>query len=182
MLTEMNTVSEFLDLLDVLGNNIETNISINQMTSGLQYLLGLVPTFNGQNPLDFIYIKSMVLSAEYGYMSNPYYSFKLSYAFPYKGAIEDARKQMLINLEKQLPTFNLNFSFNGFEEYKGAQWVKPYYDDSLLNDSTENNETSTNTSYETPVQGQVNSTTNDHTTSTLPTVNSENTDLNYRRY
>ena len=176
MLTEMNTVSEFLDLLDVLGNNIETNISINQMTSGLQYLLGLVPTFNGQNPLDFIYIKSMVLSAEYGYMSNPYYSFKLSYAFPYKGAIEDARKQMLINLEKQLPTFNLNFSFNGFEEYKGAQWVKPYYDDSLLNDSTENNETSTNTSYETPVQGQVNSTTNDHTTSTLPTVNSENTD------
>ena len=176
MLTEMNTVSEFLDLLDVLGNNIETNISINQMTSGLQYLLGLVPTFNGQNPLDFIYIKSMVLSAEYGYMSNPYYSFKLSYAFPYKGAIEDARKQMLINLEKQLPTFSLNFSFNGFEEYKGAQWVKPYYDDSLLNDSTENNETSTNTYYETPVQGQVNSTTNDHTTSTLPTVNSENTD------
>ena len=96
--------------------------------------------------------------------------------FRTKVQLKDARKQMLINLEKQLPTFNLNFSFNGFEEYKGAQWVKPYYDDSLLNDSTENNETSTNTSYETPVQGQVNSTTNDHTTSTLPTVNSENTD------
>ena len=45
MLTEMNTVSEFLDLLDVLGNNIETNISINQMTSGLQYLLGSCTNF-----------------------------------------------------------------------------------------------------------------------------------------
>ncbi|MFR4992487.1 MAG: LCP family protein, partial [Turicibacter sp.] len=55
MLTEMNTVGEFLDLLDVLGNNIETNISLNQMTSSLQYLLGLVSTFNGQNPLDYIH-------------------------------------------------------------------------------------------------------------------------------
>ena len=176
MLTEMNTVNEFLDLLDVLGNNIETNISINQMTSGLQYLLGLVPTFNGQNPLDFIHIKSMVLSAQYGYMDNPYYSFKLSYAFPYEGAIEDARNQMLINLEKQSPNFNFNFSFNGFEEYEGAQWVKTYYNESLPSGASENS-TSTDESIEieTPVKGESNSTVNDNLVITPPTSNSGNT-------
>ena len=141
MLTEMNTVGEFLDLLDVLGNNIETNISLNQMTSSLQYLLGLVSTFNGQNPLDYIHIKSMVVSAQYGYMDNPYYSFKLSYAFPYKGAIADAREQMLINLEKESPQFNYSFTFNGFEEYEGTQWVQTYYNEPLPGGATENNVT-----------------------------------------
>ncbi len=141
MLTEMNTVGEFLDLLDVLGNNIETNISLNQMTSSLQYLLGLVSTFNGQNPLDYIHIKSMVVSAQYGYMDNPYYSFKLSYAFPYKGAIADAREQMLINLEQESPQFNYSFTFNGFEEYEGTQWVQTYYNEPLPGGATENNVT-----------------------------------------
>ena len=131
MLTEMDTVGEFLDLLDVLGNNIETNISMNQLTSGIQYLLSLLSGSAGQNPLDMIYMKSMVLSAEYGYLSNPYYSFKLNYAFPYEGAIADARKQMLINLGEQSPTISSSFSFNGFEEYQGGQWVKSYYDERL---------------------------------------------------
>ena len=163
MLTEMNTVGEFLDLLDVLGNNIETNISINQMTSSLQYLLGLVPTFNGQNPLDYIHIKSMVVSAQYGYMDNPYYSFKLSYAFPYKGAIKDAREQMLVNLEKESPKFNFSFTFNGFEEYEGTQWVKTYYNESLPGDATENR-TSTDSSDDVkkPLKEESNSSSNNN--------------------
>ena len=109
------------------------------MTSSLQYLLGLVSTFNGQNPLDYIHIKSMVVSAQYGYMDNPYYSFKLSYAFPYKGAIADAREQMLINLEQESPQFNYSFTFNGFEEYEGTQWVQTYYNEPLPGGATENN-------------------------------------------
>ena len=131
MLTEMDTVGEFLDLLDVLGNNIETNISMNQMTSGIQYLLGLLSGSTGLNPLEMIYIKSMVLSAEYGYLSNPYYSFKLSYAFPYKGAIADARKQMMINLGEQSPTIQPTFSFNGFKETPDGRWIKSYYDETM---------------------------------------------------
>ena len=179
MLTEMNTVGDFLDLLDVLGNNIETNISINQMTSGLQYLLGLVPTFNGQNPLDFIHIKSMVVSAQYGYMENPYYSFKLSYAFPYKGAIEDARKQMLINLEKESPKFNFSFTFNGFEEYQGAQWVKTYYNESLPGGATENS-TSTDSAddVKTPLKEESNSSSNNNSGVTTPNINSSNNNSN----
>ena len=104
---------------------------MNQLTSGIQYLLSLLSGSAGQNPLDMIYMKSMVLSAEYGYLSNPYYSFKLNYAFPYEGAIADARKQMLINLGEQSPTISSSFSFNGFEEYQGGQWVKSYYDERL---------------------------------------------------
>ena len=163
MLTEMNTVGEFLDLLDVLGNNIETNISINQMTSSLQYLLGLVPTFNGQNPLDYIHIKSMVVSAQYGYMDNPYYSFKLSYAFPYKGAIKDAREQMLVNLEKESPKFNFSFTFNGFEEYEGTQWVKTYYNESLPGDATENRiSTDSSDDVKKPLKEESNSSSNNN--------------------
>ena len=167
MLTEMNTVGEFLDLLDVLGNNIETNISLNQMTSSLQYLLGLVSTFNGQNPLDYIHIKSMVVSAQYGYMDNPYYSFKLSYAFPYKGAIADAREQMLINLEQESPQFNYSFTFNGFEEYEGTQWVQTYYNEPLPGGATENNVTTDDEEeVKAPIKEENNLSTNN------PTINS----------
>ena len=156
MLSEMNTVNEFLGLLDVLGNNIETNISIGQMTSGLQYLLGLVPTFIGSNPLDNIYIKSMVLSAEYGYLNNPYYGFKLSYAFPYQGAIEDAKQQMLVNLEQVKPEVNYSFTFNSFEEYKGAKWVKSYYAEESPLDVQ--NDYQSKPSYTTPSNNQTSTT------------------------
>ncbi|MDE5978136.1 MAG: LCP family protein, partial [Turicibacter sp.] len=157
MLTEMDTVGEFLDLLDVLGNNIETNITLNQITSGIQFLLGLVPTFNSQNPLDYIYIKSMVVSAQYGYLDNPYYDFKLSYAFPYEGAIADAREQMLINLGQKIPQYPSHFTFNGFEEYEGKQWVKLYYDEIMPYGATENSTSSVENNNEiekvtTPIQ------------------------------
>ena len=179
MLTEMNTVGEFLDLLDVLGNNIETNISLNQMTSSLQYLLGLVSTFNGQNPLDYIHIKSMVVSAQYGYMDNPYYSFKLSYAFPYKGAIADAREQMLINLEQESPQFNYSFTFNGFEEYEGTQWVQTYYNEPLPGGATENNVTTDDEEeVKAPIKEENNSSMNNNVTVTPPTHNSGNSNLN----
>ncbi len=94
-------------------------------------MLGLLSGSTGLNPLEMIYIKSMVLSAEYGYLSNPYYSFKLSYAFPYKGAIADARKQMMINLGEQSPTIQPTFSFNGFKETPDGRWIKSYYDETM---------------------------------------------------
>ena len=129
-LSEMDTVNEFLALLTILGNNIETNLTINDMTDFAQYLLELVPTFNDGNPLDAIHMMNMVLSGESQKVMTPYYSFPLSVFLPYEGAIYDARSLMLINLNQEDPLLKHEFYFNGFE-FKATQWLRSIYSETI---------------------------------------------------
>ena len=113
-LTEMDTVNEFLSLLNVLGNNIETNLTVNDMTAFAQYLLGLAPVLRNGNPLDSIHMMNMILRGESQKVMTPYYSFPLSVFLPYEGSLQEAKSLMSINLDKEMPFFPVEFMFNGF--------------------------------------------------------------------
>jgi len=128
VLQEVDTINEFLSLLDVLGQNIETNLSVDDMTSLFQFILELIPTFRTGDPLDYIHLMSMVLSGEVKSVMTHYYSFPLSVILPYDGAIADAKELMLINLERQEPSFKFDFSFNGLGENQTI-WVKGFYNE-----------------------------------------------------
>ena len=127
LLTKFTSINEVLNVLDVLGQNIETNFSIEQITSSFEYLVDLLSRYGATNPLDYIHIKNMVLSAEFGNLYNPMYGLELNYAFPYQGAINDAKKHIYMNLELIEPDLMTSFNFNPFNEVEAEQWVKPYY-------------------------------------------------------
>ena len=129
MLTEIDTMNDVLKILDVLGNNIETNISMNQITSSFQYALDTVTSYGSNNPLNYIHFKNMVISATFGDVYNEIRGDILNYAFPFEGAVADARENMLINLEEVQPEMKYSFSYSPFSPHYGVEWVKSYYNE-----------------------------------------------------
>lgn len=129
ILTEVDTMNEVLKILDVLGNNIETNISMNQITSSFQYALDTVSSYGSNNPLNYIHFKNMVISATFGNVYNELRGDILNYAFPFEGAVADARENMLINLEEIQPEMKYKFSYSPFSPHYGVEWVKSYYNE-----------------------------------------------------
>lgn len=129
ILTEVDTMNEVLKILDVLGNNIETNISMNQITSSFQYALDTVASYGSNNPLNYIHFKNMVISATFGNVYNELRGDILNYAFPFEGAVADARENMLINLEEIQPEMKYKFSYSPFSPHYGVEWVKSYYNE-----------------------------------------------------
>ena len=127
------TVNDMLALLNVLGENLDTNLSLNEMTAIAQALLDLVPVITNSQSLDEVHIKNMVLSGESGWAQTMHYSFPLSVLFPFEGAIEDAKELILINLEEIEPPFNFEFYFNGFEGSWTTNWVQPIYNEPSRN-------------------------------------------------
>jgi len=128
ILTEVYSVSEMLAILDVLGENLDTNLSIMEITSIVRYLLELVPANPNSNPLEEVHIKNMVLSGEVSTVQTVYYEFPLSVIFLYEGAIRDSRELMLINLERIEPEMSYSFSYDGFNSNQ-TMWVQPFYDE-----------------------------------------------------
>ena len=133
LLTEVSTVNEMLSILNVLGENMDTNLSIAEITSLAQYILDILPTFANSNPLEEIHIKNMVLSGVDDRVHTSYYAVPLYVIHLYEGAIADARESILINLEQMEPGFNYSFSFNGFNDNHETLWVQPFYNEPLIN-------------------------------------------------
>ena len=129
MLTEMNSINEVLKVIEVLGNNIETNISMNQITSSFQYALDTVTSYGSNNPMNYIHFKNMVISATFGNVYNEFRGDILNYAFPFDGAVADAKKNMLINLEEIQPEIKYTFSYTPFSPHYGVTWVQSWYNE-----------------------------------------------------
>ena len=108
MLTGGMTINDILSVLNVLGENVDTNLSINEMTAIAQFMISLAPAFLHQNPLEKIHINNMVLTGEIGR------AHALSVIFPSELLIENYREIMMINLGKIDPIFKFDFTFNGF--------------------------------------------------------------------
>lgn len=121
------TINEYLDALAVMGSNIETNLTLHQMTAAMQFLIDQAPSFRGQSPLDVLHIISMVLTGDYGTAMTPWFSRPLSVFFPFQGAIQDARDVMMVNLGKEPAPIQGSFHFNGFEPLSGRRWIQNTY-------------------------------------------------------
>ena len=127
LISGTTSINEFLDVLNVMGANVDTNLTMHEMTSGMQFLLDLAPVFRGRHPMDVIQIISMVLTGEPGRAMTPWMSTPLSVFFPFQGAIDDAREIMMINLGQADAPLNTHFHFNGFEELARRQWIQNSY-------------------------------------------------------
>ena len=123
---EVETINELVSLINVLGHNVETSFSINDMTSVAQYLLELLPTFGGGNPLDYIHMMNMVLNGQFGEKMTIWESFPLSMFFPYQESIAEARTLMQINLGERDPEFKFAFAFDGFATDHRTQWLSAH--------------------------------------------------------
>ena len=127
ILVETSTINDFLMLLNVFSNHIETNLSIGEMTSVMQFLLDQLPNFRSPNPMDYVHIINMVLSGVYGDVMTPWFSFPLSMFFPFNGALADTFRFMDINLGNEEPPMFYSFSFNGFEPFSSTRWIPQLY-------------------------------------------------------
>ena len=132
LLSKLTSINEVLDIIDILGQNVDTNFSIEQITSSFEYGLDILSKYGATNPMDYIHIKNMVLSAEFGMLYNPMYGQTLSYAFPYIGAINDAKKHMYTNLGLMDPEQSTNFVFDVTQADERVKWVQSYYDDRFI--------------------------------------------------
>ena len=128
---EVGSINELVSLINVLGHNVETNISLNDLTSLVGYFLGLLPTFESGNPLDYIHLMSMVLGGQGGQRMTIWEDFPLFMFFLYQEGIADARRLMLINLGERKPDFKFSFAFDGFADYHRPQWLRSHGDDIL---------------------------------------------------
>ena len=124
--TEVDTVAEFLPLLEAIGNNINTNFSIGDLTALAQYTFEMLPTFRGVDLMDELHLISMLLSGSSGMVQSLNSPMLMDVVIPFEGAIRDARDLMMVNLGLQDPDFKFTFSFNGFAPRR-RKWVDQIY-------------------------------------------------------
>ena len=129
LLTKFTSISKFLDVFDVLGDNVSTNFSIEQITSSFEYLLDILSTYGAANPMTYIHIKNMVLSGEFEKIHNPMYGVALDYVNVYEGALNDAKNHIYTNLELSDPKKLTTFTFDPFSQEDDVVWVDSYYED-----------------------------------------------------
>lgn len=116
LLLETSSVNEILAILNVLGENVDTNLSMGEITSLGQYMLDTFSTVDTSNPLEEIHIKNTVLSGQEGFVDTIYYEFPLSVLHLYEESIAEERQSILINLGQMEPVYNYEFTFDGFND------------------------------------------------------------------
>lgn len=127
ILSNGTNINDFLALLAVLGNNIETNLTVGEMTSVMQFLLNQLGSFQSANPMDYIHLMNIVLTGVNGQGWTPWYWFPLSVFFPFNGALADTYRLMSINLGNEEPEMATSFFFNGFEPFQPTRWISQLY-------------------------------------------------------
>lgn len=110
---EIRDVNKLLNVLDVLGDNFNTNLSLQQMSSLLNYMLG-IKNYWGGSSFNLIEFNNYRL---YGYSSYTYnYGMQRAlWCYPlYEGSIKENRDLILANLDE-------------FDTIKQDKWFKFEY-------------------------------------------------------
>lgn len=133
-LMDTKDITKLVSAVDSAGKNIKTNIPLSQMTNLAQYLINMMST----SAIDSSYllqIKSSRLSGYFSWEYNEKLELPLSIFKPYKGAIDDAKKLINDNLEKNYtPTGNKFFTFAIASPYATPVFIKEYYDEKEIHD------------------------------------------------
>ena len=120
-LKEIRSLSQIYDLLDIVGDNIDTNIDKDTMITGFDTFKNIIFNSKNINSDDFIGTQRLYLSG-YDNMINGIYYFEY-----YKQSLEDVVEAMEINLEIKEPNMDKDFSFSINNPYENKQIGKGTY-------------------------------------------------------
>lgn len=120
-LKDIRSLSEIYDILDILGDNVDTNIDRETMITGFDTFKNII--FNSKNITsdDFIGTQRLYLSGYDNTISGIYY---FEY---YKQSLKEITDAMEINLELKEPEMDKEFSFSINNPYEDTQIGKGTY-------------------------------------------------------
>ena len=120
-LKEVNSLSEIYDILDILGDNVDTNIDRETMITGFDTFKNILFNSRNINSDDFIGTQRLYLSG-YDNTINGIYYFEY-----YKQSLNEIVDAMEINLELKEPEMDKEFSFSINNPYEDTQIGKGTY-------------------------------------------------------
>lgn len=120
-LKSVRKLSEIYDILDVLGDNIDTNIDKDTMVTGFDTLEKIISKSKNINSDDFIGTQKLYLSG-YDNKINGIYYFEY-----YKQSLKEVTDAMEINLEIKKPKMDKEFSFSINSPYESTPIGKGTY-------------------------------------------------------
>lgn len=133
-LMDTKDITKLVSVIDAAGKNVKTNIPLSQMTNLAQYMISKM----NNSAIDSSYLLQIKNSRISGYFSwdyNEQLELPLSIYKPYQSALNDAKKLIYDNLEKDYIPNNLkSFTFNIESPYATPIFVKEYYDEKEIHE------------------------------------------------
>ena len=120
-LKNIRSLSEVYEILDIVGDNIDTNIDKNTMITGFDTFKNIIFNSKNINNDDFIGTQRLYLSG-HDNMINGIYYFEY-----YKQSLEEIVEAMEINLALKEPEMDKEFSFSINRPYEDKQIGKDTY-------------------------------------------------------
>ena len=120
-LKDIRSLSEIYDILDILGDNVDTNIDRETMITGFDTFKNIIFNSKNINSDDFIGTQRLYLSGYDNTISGIYY---FEY---YKQSLKEITDAMEINLELKEPEMDKEFSFSINNPYEDTQIGKGTY-------------------------------------------------------
>jgi len=114
-LKDIRSLTKVYKLLDVVGNNIETNVDKDTMISGFDVFKNIVFNSKNINSDDFVGTQRLYLSGSDAYINNIYY-FEYS-----KKSLKEITDVMKINLEKTEIKMDKEFDYSINKPYEDKQ-------------------------------------------------------------
>lgn len=117
-LKEINNLNTISNLLDKVSNSMETNMSTNQILSLYNIGKDVLVKSSNTNLDELIGFKKLHLSGYDARIYDKRTGLNLYDYVLYDGSVEEVKKAMKINLEKEKPTLIKKFNFDIEEEYE----------------------------------------------------------------
>ena len=111
MLNRASNVTEIIPMLEVIGQNVHTNLHSTEIMAIMQHLFDtfLLSRNSSGNIMDTLHFINMIILGDTGMIHG------MSVVLPWTARIEEARMRMMINLGLEEPEFQFTFTFDGFE-------------------------------------------------------------------
>lgn len=136
----INSIDTIYKLLDTLSNNLETNMSTNEILSFYDIAKDILArSKETSNVEDLIGMQRLYISGfdamiyDYNSIVNQGTKLRLYNFVPYNGSIKDVTTAMKINLGLEKPKMQKTFSFDVDEPYEETIIGKGSYNDTTLN-------------------------------------------------
>lgn len=114
-LKDVRSLSRIYDILDIVGDNIDTNIDKNTMITGFDTFKDIIFNSKNINSDDFIGTQRLYLSGSDNMINGIYY-FEYS-----KKSLKEITDAMKVNLELQKPDMDKTFEFSINSPYEDVQ-------------------------------------------------------------
>lgn len=117
MLVQTEGINDVVALMEILGKNVETNLSSYEIMAMAQYLFGLLQGRTATEMINEVHFRNMVILGNTTTIDVRHYGH-LWVSFPWQEYIIEARRLMMINLGLEKPEFNFTFEYDGFGQFE----------------------------------------------------------------